>query len=286
MNLVGPPIVPEPDVTYKHAHMSKGIRLSLAQNSKPNVCYGQHKGSVNPTYLVLLVLVLVVGTVSLIAFYSDEFSLESRAIRGEAKAEYLLGKRYFDNAMSPRDYQLAAGWIRKAADQGYAKGQTGLGLLYENGLGVTKNYNEALKWLGRAANQGFPVAQNEIGVMYAKGRGVPRDLDRAAAWCRQAAAQGSEVARRNLELAEIVNFKVMPQVVIPGKNAYKRVVLQKVEADGVTVSFLPIRGGLGIAKLKLEDLPAELRELCGYASKAGADADTAYSQLGSVATTL
>ena len=241
---------------------------------------------VNRAYVILFALVFVVATASVIAWCCEDFSLENRAIRGEAKAQYLLGKRYFHNAVSPRDYVRAARWIRKAADQGNAKAQTGLGLLYENGLGVAKNYGEALKWLRRAAAQGFPVAQNELGVMYAKGRGVSRNLDEAAKWCRQAAAQGSEIARRNFELAEIAKSKVIPELTTPGKRSYQHVILQKVESDGVTVSFRPTRGGLGVAKLKLESLPAELRELCGYAAKAGIASDSAYWQLGSVATTL
>jgi TPR repeat protein len=265
--------------------MSDPIRLSFAEPSQPVVRYGQPPVT-NPHYFRLLILVAVVGAASFLAWCCDEFSLENRAGRGDAKAQYLLGKRYFDEAISPGDYCRAARLIRKAADQGYAKAQTGMGLLYENGLGVKKDYCQAMKWLRCAADQGFPVAQNELGIMYAKGRGVSRNLEQASKWCKLAAAQGSEIARRNLELARVARSSVIPVLRTPGEKSYQRVLLQKVEPDGVTVSFLPAYGGFGVAKLKLDSLPEDLQQLCKYAGKQGISSDSAYSQLGSVTTTL
>lgn len=283
MDLVGLLIVAVSGMTYKR-RMSNRIRLCSERRPSQPAVPRKVRASVNPIHLVWLALVLTAGTGILASWLCEDFSLEHRAIRGDAKAQYLLGKRYFDDALSQRDYAEAALWIGKAAAQGDVKAQTGMGLLYEHGLGVPKNYGEALKWLRRAAAQGFAVAQNEIGVMYAKGRGVSRNLDQAAEWCRLAAEQGSEIARKNFELAEIAKSKVIPEITTPDKRCYKRVVLQKVEPDGVMVSFLPFPRGLGWAKLRLESLPAELQELCGYAAKEGTA--SAYSQVGPVAATL
>ena len=270
---------------YKHGHMSNTLCLSSEPTQPTPIRYGQAH-TVRPLYPILLGLVIAVGLASLAAWYYGDFSLEERAARGEAKAQYLMGKRYFDTATSSRDHAHAARLIRMAAQQGYAKAQAALGLLYENGLGVPKNYNEALKWLRLAADQGFAVAQNELGVMYAKGRGVNRSLAEASKWCKLAAAQGSEIARRNLVLAEVTNAKVIPQLTTGNKRTYDRVLLQKVESDGVTVTFVPGRGGLGVAKLKLDNLPSELQQVCKYATREGQAPDSAYSQIGSVATTL
>src|SRR5579859_4556442 len=110
--------------------MDNRLRLCPEQPVQPPVRYAVPR-TVNPAYVVLLLLVLTVGAASLFAWFHGDFSLESRASRGEAKALYLLGKRYFDTAISPRDYLRAARLIRSAADQGYAAAQAGLGLLYE-----------------------------------------------------------------------------------------------------------------------------------------------------------
>jgi TPR repeat protein len=265
--------------------MSEPIRL-CEEAGQPVMRYGQPAPMANPLYLKLLILVAVVGVASVLAWCHDEFSVEKRAERGEAKAQYLLGKRYFDLGTYPGDYERAARLIAKAAEQGYAKAQTALGLLYENGWGVKKDYNQALKWLRRAADQGFPVAQNELGIMYAKGRGVSRSLEQASQWCKLASMQGSEIARRNLELAHVANSGVIPVLKTSGNKSYERAFLQRVEPDGVTVSYRPAHGGFGVAKLKIENLPGELRELCKYAGKQGISSDSAYSQMGAVSTTL
>jgi TPR repeat protein len=265
--------------------MSEVIKLSTESDEAPKIHYGGER-PVSSALPILIVLLVVVGFGSAVAWFCGDFSLEDRALRGEPKALYLLGKRYFDSALSPRDYERAAGLIRKAADQGYPKAQTGLGLLYENGLGVPRNYGEALKWFRRAADQGFSVAQNELGVMYAKGKGVPRNLAEAAKWCRLAASQGSEIAKKNLELAEVAACKTIPELSTAEKRSYKRAVLRRVEADGITVSYSPVPGGFGLAKLKLENLPSDLRQLCNCSVKQGTDADSAYSQIGAIATPL
>jgi TPR repeat protein len=267
--------------------MSKALRISFQEPKTPQIRYGiTPKKSTRAAYPILLCLVVLVGGASLAAWCRSDYSLEERAARGDARAQYMLGKRYFDGAMSTHDYEVAARLIRKSAEQGDVRAETGLGLLYENGLGVQKNYGEALRWLRRAANQGHAVAQNELGVMYAKGRGVQKDLSEAVKWCRLAASQGSNIAKKNLQLAQVANAKVIAQLATSENKVYQGARIQKIESDGVTVSFLPAHGGMGLAKLKMENLPSELRQLCKYATKEGADSDSAYSHIGSVATTL
>lgn len=241
---------------------------------------------INPVYFALLLLVLAVGSFSLLAWHHNDSSLENRARLGEPEAQYLLGKQYFETAMSPGDYTRAARLIRKAAEHGNVRAQTGLGLLYEHGLGVSKNYNEAVRWFRQAADQGYALAQNELGFMYAKGRGVNRDFTQAAAWCRLAAQQGSAVAERNVKLAEAPNTKTFAQLVTTERKCYQRVVLQKVESDGITISFLPQTGGLGMAKVRTENLPLNLQQLCKCAAHEGTAANSAYSQVGAVSRML
>jgi TPR repeat protein len=265
--------------------MSNAMRLTVEDAKPPFPRYGTAK-TCRPTYPILLVVVMLVGMASFAAWYVGDYSVEERALRGDPAALYTLGKRCFDNAVYPGDYERAAGFIRKAAERGYARAQTGMGLVYENGLGVPLNYAEALKWFRRAASQNYPVAQNELGVMYAKGRGVSRDLTEAARWCRLAAKQGSDIAKKNVQLAEIADARVIAELKTPSAQVYHRAQVQRVDSDGITVSYQPSPGGLGLTKLKLDNLPSELRDLCKYATKQGSDPASAYSHIGSVAATL
>jgi uncharacterized protein len=50
----------------------------------------------------------------------------------------------------PKDYGLAALWLRKAAEQGNSDAQNDLGLLYEEGNGVPQDYAEAYFWYSLA----------------------------------------------------------------------------------------------------------------------------------------
>ena len=63
----------------------------------------------------------------------------------------------------PQDYEEAAKWIRKAADQGDSSAQTFLGLMYDEGYGVPQNYKEAKKWFSKAADQGDSGGQIFLG---------------------------------------------------------------------------------------------------------------------------
>jgi hypothetical protein len=62
-----------------------------------------------------------------------------------------------------------------------------------------RDFNQAANWFQRSAQQGYRRAQYHIGVMYARGFGVSRDHARAYAWLKIAACQGSPRARRYLE---------------------------------------------------------------------------------------
>jgi hypothetical protein len=61
---------------------------------------------------------------------------------------------------------------------------------------------------------------------------------------------------------------------LDGKT-YEKATLQRVDPDGLLVVFAPVERGLGNAKLKFRNLPAELRERCGYDPVRASDYETA-----------
>jgi hypothetical protein len=64
---------------------------------------------------------------------------------------------------------------------------------------------------------------------------------------------------------------------LDGKS-YEKVVLDRVEPDGLLVLFAPSGGGLGAAKLKFRNLPTELRERYGYDAARAADYEGAQAR--------
>ena len=57
----------------------------------------------------------------------------------------------------PQDYEAAAAWYRKAADQAFADAQFNLGVLYYNGQGVRQDFVSAHLWFQLAA-QFYPAS--------------------------------------------------------------------------------------------------------------------------------
>jgi len=50
-----------------------------------------------------------------------------------------------------KDWEKAAYWFTKAAEQGDATAQNNLGVCYENGMGVERDRKKAVYWYTKAA---------------------------------------------------------------------------------------------------------------------------------------
>jgi len=138
------------------------------------------------------------------------------AERGDAYAQFLLGKMYYDGIGVPQDVAEAVKWYRKAEEQGHARAVSSLVGMYalnrgerdmtideisdkivemlpkmsENNVQVDVERVEAARRYRKAAEQGGAVAQYFLAHSYANGEGVPKDDAEAMKWIRKAADQG------------------------------------------------------------------------------------------------
>ena len=85
------------------------------------------------------------------------------AEQGNAKAQFSLGKMYYEGQGVRQDYAEAVQWYRKAAEQGYAEAQFNLGNMYADGQGARQDYAQAVHWYRKAAEQGVAEAQYNFG---------------------------------------------------------------------------------------------------------------------------
>jgi hypothetical protein len=130
------------------------------------------------------------------------------AEQGDVRAQILIAHL----ALKAEDYNEAAEWFRKAAEQEtahpvVAHAQFQLGWLYDTGQGAPENHIEAVNWYRRAAERGHPSAQQNLGIMYFVGRGVPQDYVQAHMWLNLAAARhaaGTEEHDDAFEVREMV----------------------------------------------------------------------------------
>jgi TPR repeat protein len=120
------------------------------------------------------------------AILSDR-ELRDKAERGDKAAQRELAR----SSASGGNYDEAAQWYRKAAEQGDAQAQHDLAVLYVHGLGVTQDFAEAIKWFILAAAQGDVESQYSLGLRYLKGDHVTQDFAEAAKFFGMAAEQGN-----------------------------------------------------------------------------------------------
>jgi len=132
------------------------------------------------------------------AYYRGDYETALKHFRplakqGNAGAQWVLGRMYYNGQGVLGNDAEAAKWYRKAAEQGNEWAQSFLGYMYE----IRRDYAEAVKWYRKAADQGFIGAQFALGMMYAKGLGIlPLDLVLAYMWLSLAAAHGDETSLR------------------------------------------------------------------------------------------
>ncbi len=120
------------------------------------------------------------------------------ADNGDRMAQGNLAYMYRTGRGVPQKYELAAQWYRKAADQGSRRSQRNLGILHQFGRGVPQDDSEAVRWYRKAADGGDAKAQANLAFMLKIGRGVEKSDKQAAAYYRKAAEQGSARGQRDL----------------------------------------------------------------------------------------
>ena len=116
--------------------------------------------------------------------------LAPMAERGDAHAQYLVGRMRFYGHAVAQDAAEAARWYRRSAERGYAPAQLALGLSLDGGWGVERKPAEAVEWYRRAAAQGMQPAMWRLAYHYRRGVGVSRDLAEAWAWFDRLAYEG------------------------------------------------------------------------------------------------
>lgn len=125
-------------------------------------------------------------------------SLESGAVRGDAKSQFLLSLRYSEGRGVVKDDSRAASLATKAAEQGLAIAQYRLGALYERGVGVEKSMPQAKSWYEKAAKLGNRKAMHNLAVLLADSSGGQPNYKEAARWFKESATHGLTDSQYNL----------------------------------------------------------------------------------------
>ncbi len=193
--------------------------------------------------LVLTVLLLVTAAVFQLPAQQNEADrkvlaeIRAGADKGDAKAQYELGRAFFSGTLGvAKDEAEAVKWFRKAAEQNVADAQYSLGVCYANGQGVTEDDAESVKWFRKAAEQNFADAQYNLGVYYDSGEGVAKDEVEAYKWWLLAAGQGNDDAKYNMT---IVENKMSREQIAEGQRLARDFKPRKVPSEGSDARLPP-----------------------------------------------
>lgn len=115
--------------------------------------------------------------------------LTSLAEAGYPPAQFRLGMMFAEGFSIQQNWNQAALWFERAAQQNHVGAQWTLARLYRTGLGVRQSDTLALRWYQALAEQGFAPAQHQVGMMYRGGVGASLSLEQAEHWLRRAAQQ-------------------------------------------------------------------------------------------------
>jgi TPR repeat protein len=117
--------------------------------------------------------------------YADALqNARTLAAKGDANAEALLGRAYYEGVGVPRDYPAALTWLNKAVAQNNADGMFILGLMYEWNRGVNQDLKKAIGLFDQAAALGQRYAEMEAKGMRMEGEAAAQQA-RFAAACRR-----------------------------------------------------------------------------------------------------
>jgi TPR repeat protein len=90
----------------------------------------------------------------------------SNAREGDAAAQLVMGKFYFETASIENNRRIAFEWITLSAKQGNMEAQFRLADLYILGQGTSKCFSDAYQWYTKAAIQGYKKALIRLHNLY------------------------------------------------------------------------------------------------------------------------
>lgn len=141
-----------------------------------------------PFAAILLGLALCLSTISLTSSAAPLSELVEAATRGDAEAQFRLGKR-LSTSKKRSDKENALEWFVQSADQGHARAAIHAAAMFERGFGQKKKMTKAVKRYLEAADRGDAEVQFRLGKLLSASEDLS-DKKKALRWFIKSADQG------------------------------------------------------------------------------------------------
>jgi TPR repeat protein len=150
---------------------------------------------------------------------STILSVISLFVVGSMHTAHADGVRRATDAYERGDYAHTVHVLSPLALRGNPRAQALLGFMYENGFGVPQAYDAAADLYQKAAVQGDAFAQARLGLIYDKGHGVLQNVVLSYKWLDLAVAHAPKHQRDYyLRLRNAVASKMSPEQILEGQR--------------------------------------------------------------------
>lgn len=113
------------------------------------------------------------------------------ADKGNADAQFTVGKIFYDGERVNADYDRAFMWFRKAALKGHAEAMYYIGRCYNQGFGVDYDFAKGDEYYRKSAELGYPRALTEMAnLVLMKDSKSPKNIKESYEWAKKAAGAG------------------------------------------------------------------------------------------------
>lgn len=127
----------------------------------------------------------------------DIATLQARADKGDAEAQFELGMRYYHGDGVAQDKKKMFELFNQSAEKGNARAEFTLGEAYRKGVGVERNLKKGTELIRKSAEDGSVNGQIAMSVFYRDGVGVTKNEKESLVWKKKAEEQYARgVAKR------------------------------------------------------------------------------------------
>lgn len=116
--------------------------------------------------------------------------LEDKAARGDAGAQFQLGRAYHRGDGVTKNEKAAFAWMEKSAAQGNIDAITGMGFFHARGLGTEKDEAKAAGWFRRGAEKGSATCKLNLGLLLRQAKTIQASSDESLRLMHEAADAG------------------------------------------------------------------------------------------------
>ncbi|KAL6932802.1 hypothetical protein ACO0R3_001886 [Hanseniaspora guilliermondii] len=150
------------------------------------------------------------------------YYLKKMAIKGDTKAQYLLGDVYSNDILKCKNLKQSRILFETAAKKEHPESAYRAAICYEKGIGVSRDSRKALTYFKFAASRHHTQSMHKLGIFFFKGQmGVPQTIvtqQNGIKWLSRAVANGDEnSAEAAYELAKIYERGFL-DIIIPDIN--------------------------------------------------------------------